>query len=126
MTGKCSYCGKQTPQDEKTCSQTCSEKAEAYIRRAKKRKKGYLAAVSVGGIGVMAGAMAIAFNSFLGYGLLGGGTIAFGLVLLLFGYGTPELYEKFGIRKTFLLVRAVGLVLMAAGTAFLIYWLRAH
>jgi hypothetical protein len=115
--GKCAYCDKHTEeltpivvvQKKKelaisVCSKECEQKARAFFRFAEgKGRRGIFI------VGMILATLLIMFSG-VSSKLMAAGIALMGLIMAIFPFGTPQTFELWGIRKTVLCVRIVGVV----------------
>lgn len=109
---RCSYCGSIIDNNEEFCNDQCKHEHKEFYRFIEKRKNffGVLVAISI--IVTFVGSIITVAN--VTFGIT---TVAMALFLLCgtmiaLPFGTPETFERLGVKRTVLLIRSLAVIIM--------------
>lgn len=110
---KCSYCGKRTSfyddiSNIAYCSSSCRELYQLSLDKIKKNLVWFT-------IGIVISILLLLFGAFFKTSIksnyiIGSGIAVLGITLIVFPYCTPEAYRMYGIQKTTLIGRTLGIL----------------
>ncbi|WP_242857713.1 helix-turn-helix domain-containing protein [Beduini massiliensis] len=108
---KCRYCHKKATfyyDYQPFCSSVCQNNYEAEMRLIQKNLKWFYLGIAVGVIVMLIGAFYP--ESLWQSRLVGAGMFELGTIIVLFPYCTPQTYEMFGVKKTKMIGRIMGMI----------------
>ena len=107
---KCKYCGKELNDYSEFCNSECENCYEKMVDKDSHKIK-YFTLVLLGGFGVMFYGVISNNNVFI----IGIGITTMGIDIVLLPFATPETNALLGYRKSKLLGRMLGILLIAVG-----------
>ncbi|MFA6887344.1 MAG: hypothetical protein WCQ65_10295 [Fermentimonas sp.] len=114
-TMKCIYCNKDCQGEY--CSGECENKVMILEKSAEKYSVLFLLLLFASMLFLIPG---IVFNDYLA-AFFGAMFLVMGLTLIIFPFGTPETNKSWGVKKTVMVVRVMGIIMVTGGTAS-IFW----
>lgn len=130
---KCVYCNKEveTPysatcgEDNKTVTcgnDDCAKRTEAFFRFGERAKPFFTVGIIISLIFIFVSVIFLTIGKMVvGSILIGTGFALVGLTMLIFPLATPQTYSMYGIRKTTLITRIIGLCIVIAGPLLALY-----
>ncbi|MDF2855357.1 MAG: hypothetical protein K0Q87_1208 [Neobacillus sp.] len=105
------------------CSEECMKKASSFYNHFMKSKPYFYVSIFLSLGLILSGAIvdAIMSSHRLLAVLLAAGFILLGVTLLLFPFATPESFDKWGIKKTAKIVKALGIFIIMLGPALALF-----
>lgn len=113
MSGnKCSYCGSVIDNNEEFCNDQCKHEYKEFNKFLEKRKNffGVLVAISI--IVTFVGSIVTVANVTFGISTVAMAMFLLCGTMLVLPFGTPETFERLGVKKTVLLVRSLSIIII--------------
>ena len=113
MAKMCRYCGNKFEEGTGFCSEQCKESYEKEMARDMPRKKFFVAAAVVEFLVMIIGVLVGVYsNNFLWVRV---GIVLFGITFVILPFPTPETFVMLGYRKSKMMARIAGVILIALG-----------
>lgn len=113
---KCPYCNKTLTYDKDYCDEQCKDNYIKFINYSQKWSKIFIGSIVLVCISTFLCALISIPNKALGEFILSMTFAFLGLIMIIFPFATPETFKWFGVQKTILIVRILGIILILFAT----------
>jgi predicted nucleic acid-binding Zn ribbon protein len=109
---KCAYCNKLTTDDKIYCDDKCENYFNKFQSFFKKYKVFFVILIAMNIIVAIVGSIITITNLQLGISITCIGIMILSGTIIVLPFATPETFSKLGIKKTILIIRLLGLLLL--------------
>ena len=118
---KCFYCSNKTDamktitvkkETLSCCDDECSARTLAFIGFTERAKVFFITGLVVSTVMILSLTFSVMFSALTGIILFCGGWALLGLTICIFPFATPQTFQWLGIRKTVILTRLVGILII--------------
>lgn len=109
---KCAYCNKLITNDKTYCDNKCENYFNKFENLFKKYKVFFVTLIVMNSIVAVVGSIITITNLQLGISILCIGIMILSGTIIVLPFATPETFNKLGIKKTILIIRILGLLLL--------------
>ncbi len=116
---KCEFCGKEISYFDQYCNNNCESSTKAFYKKRNRRAKlsSTLTVIALAGFGISA--FMFLFGIKWASMMISACITLFGILLIIFPYATDYMIKKYTVKKSVVIMKRAGIVILALGIAFI-------